>query len=288
MARRRRSENGYTPRHAAAPLSAAAAALFTARLVITGLAMAVCTTMLSLFTWTVLPYLAGWSPSVVLTGSMLPAIAPGDIVVTGKLDPAALKAGHVIRFVDPSRPERSLLHRIVRINDDGTFVTRGDANGSEDSTAVPAANITGMARLRVPLVGLPVVWLRQGEYLPLGLTGAGAIAVLQVLSGLRDTFRGTADDARAGHATAGAGPDPDDPAVPDADAPVRPGPEADPADEAAAPDEADAVRIGIVHEQAGQLVDVAVRAAELRTSAASVPEAGAGSVAGAELVRADV
>jgi signal peptidase len=136
------------------------------------LVMAAVTAAVSLFGWTVLPALIGWSPSVVLTGSMLPAIEPGDVVITSPVADHMLRPGYVIRFQDPSEPDRHLMHRIVRIDPDGTLVTKGDANQSEDSTPVSPAAVTGMARVRVPWVGLPVVWARQRQFAPLGLVSA--------------------------------------------------------------------------------------------------------------------
>ncbi len=160
-------------------------AVFTAKVLLSAVVMAATTTMFSLFVWTVLPFTIGWSPSVVVTGSMEPSIAPGDIVVTAPIEPAALRLGYVIRFRDPSDAHPYLLHRIVKVNADGTLVTKGDANQSEDSTPVPTANVTGVARLRVPLIGLPAVWLRNGQFLQLGLVMVAVAFSARVLTGLR-------------------------------------------------------------------------------------------------------
>ncbi|MDP9814800.1 signal peptidase I [Spirilliplanes yamanashiensis] len=179
----------YVARHAAPRgpvLTRGETAVLTVRLVLSAAVLTASTAVLSLFVWTLLPLAVGWSPSVVLTGSMLPSIQPGDIVVAAPLDEGEQAApGHVLRFVDPSRPSRYLLHRVVRVNEDGTYVTRGDANRSEDTAPVPPANVTGIARLRVPLVGLPVVWLHERDYLPLGLAVVALFAAAQLFAGLR-------------------------------------------------------------------------------------------------------
>ncbi len=203
----RTADAGYAPRHAAAPAPGAppdvappdaaspvGTALLVTRVAVTALLMAAATTLLSLFTWTLLPFAVGWSPSVVLTGSMLPSVRPGDIVVTAPIDTARLQLGHVIRFVDPARPSRYLLHRISRTQDNGTFITRGDANGNDDSTPVPTGNVTGVARLRVPLVGLPVVWLREGEYVALGLAAVGVLGTMHLVVGFRNGVLRADDD----------------------------------------------------------------------------------------------
>ena len=167
-------------------LPRAATVIMIVRLLLSSIIMTASTTVISLFIWTLLPFAVGWSPSVVMTGSMVPAIQPGDIVVTAPLDGDRAAVGHVLRFLDPSRPSRYLLHRVSGVNDDGTYVTRGDANQSEDSTPVQQADVTGIARLRVPLVGLPVVWLHERRFLPLALTVAGLLAAAQLFAGLRD------------------------------------------------------------------------------------------------------
>ncbi|MEV4637395.1 signal peptidase I [Actinoplanes sp. NPDC049548] len=123
------------------------------------------------------PLAVGWKPSVVLTGSMQPTIAPGDVVIAEPVGPAALGPGRVIRFEDPTRPGHYLVHRIVDINPDGTYVTKGDANSVNDPRPVPAAAITGALRLRVPWVGLPRTWAANGDYGPL-LMLAGAFPLV--------------------------------------------------------------------------------------------------------------
>jgi signal peptidase I len=175
--------NGEAP--AMAGVGRRAIVVFTVKVVLSALVMAGTTTMFSLFVWTVLPFTAGWSPSVVVTGSMEPSIMPGDIVVTAPIKPEALKLGYVIRFKDPAHTHPYLMHRIIQINGDGTVTTKGDANQSQDSTPVPTENITGVARLRVPVIGLPAVWLRNGNYLQLGVLLVVVAFAARVLTGLR-------------------------------------------------------------------------------------------------------
>lgn len=119
---------------------------------------------LTLLCWSLLPCAMGWSSQVVMSGSMAPRIGTGDVVVTEPVDAAAVRPGQVVLFVDPADPGRLLLHRVTEQRPDGSLITRGDANRVSDSTPVPAQNVRGLARLRIPYAGLPVVWLRQGQY----------------------------------------------------------------------------------------------------------------------------
>lgn len=120
-----------------------------------------------------LPGLLGWHATVVQSGSMEPNISPGDVVLTSPLPSGAeTPLGRVVSFLSPAEAEPSgvekiRLHRIVVANDDGTFMTAGDANADVDSTPIVRDQIIGQARLLVPFVGLPGWWMGHGEVLPL-------------------------------------------------------------------------------------------------------------------------
>ncbi|MDI6105792.1 signal peptidase I [Actinoplanes sp. NEAU-A12] len=139
---------------------------------------------------TVVPVLFGWSSSIVLTGSMRPAVEPGDVVVTSPLRADRIRGGSVIRFHVPGRPGRAVLHRIVEVTDDGLLITKGDANATADRTPVPSEAVTGVGRWRVPYIGLPVVWWIEGDYprvvvTAVALLGTGALLTRSRRSGRR-------------------------------------------------------------------------------------------------------
>jgi signal peptidase I len=117
------------------------------------------------------PALAGWHPTVVQTGSMQPSLRPGDVVVARPAPAARLRSGQVVLVADPDHPGRLRLHRLVRIDPDGNLITRGDANPAADSSPVTPTALHGVAVLRVPAIGLPMLWLRQRHYLPAGMLG---------------------------------------------------------------------------------------------------------------------
>src|SRR4051794_32435665 len=52
----------------------------------------------------------GYRGAVVLTGSMRPAIAPGDVVVADRVHPAQLHAGDIVMFADPHDAAITLTH----------------------------------------------------------------------------------------------------------------------------------------------------------------------------------
>lgn len=152
------------------------------------------------------PALFGWHGTVVQTGSMAPHIDPGDVVLFTDL-PAdqPVPVGGVVQFRSPGEAQpddvgRLILHRIVGDNDDGTYTTAGDANADVDSTPLTREQITGQARILVPFIGLPALWLGTGRRLTAALwAGSTVLALLVTLavfvprqSGRADS--GTGDD----------------------------------------------------------------------------------------------
>jgi signal peptidase I len=144
---------------------------------------------------TLLPLLFGWRPYVVKSGSMEPRIGVGDVILASPdRDPKSL-LGHVTVFDDPGQPGSVKSHRVIAINPDGTLTTKGDANPTADPQTVRVTQVHGIGRLLVRWAGLPLIWLRTGQYLFLGLfllvIGAAAWAVA------RDSEDDDQDDDRA-------------------------------------------------------------------------------------------
>ncbi|MDN4609638.1 Ig-like domain-containing protein [Arthrobacter burdickii] len=149
-------------------------------------------TVLNLALIAVLPALLGWHGTIVQSGSMEPHISAGDVVLAAPLAPAApVPVGGVVEFsspasAEPSGIEKTRLHRIVGDNADGTFVTAGDANADADSTPLTREQITGQARLLVPMAGLPGLWLGTGNLPALALWSVVTLfAVVMALFGGR-------------------------------------------------------------------------------------------------------
>jgi signal peptidase I len=126
--------------------------------------------VLSLVIWSILPLLAGWTPQVILSGSMEPRIHSGDVIVTREVQPADLTKGQVITTIDPDSPEKTRTHRVLERDSAGKIVTKGDANREPDSTSVTNDAVLGLGVVRVPYVGRPVYWLAERNYGALGVT----------------------------------------------------------------------------------------------------------------------
>ncbi len=145
------------------------------------------TLVVSLLFWSHAPQLIGWQPRVVLTGSMMPVVQPGDVSVIGPavVGSATLPRGRVVLVRDEDMASGYYLHRVVGYDADGGVITKGDANATADTRPVAPEQVKGQLRLVVPMVGRPVVWLQNGDYLPIGGAVLATWATLVVVMGGR-------------------------------------------------------------------------------------------------------
>lgn len=81
----------------------------------------------------------------VVTGSMEPSIHVGDYILVEKTDTNSLSEGDIISFYSEQSDISGMLvtHRIVGRNEDGSYITKGDANSVSDTVSVPQENIVG-------------------------------------------------------------------------------------------------------------------------------------------------
>jgi signal peptidase len=130
----------------------------------------------------------GMRPVVVLSGSMRPAISPGDILIERKVDPRQLQTGDVITFTEPSGQHRTITHRVRTITpgpDGTTIVTKGDMNNTVERFRVPAGARVGEPELRIPLLGYATTFAHTRTGLIVAIFGP--LLVLALLE-LRDIW----------------------------------------------------------------------------------------------------
>ncbi len=113
----------------------------------------------------VVPKATGARPLTVLSGSMSPTYAPGDVVVVRPAAATSLAIGDVITFQANSGDPALTTHRITGVvlgGDGPSYVTQGDANGATDARPVTAAQIRGKVWYSLPLVGYAALWAAGG------------------------------------------------------------------------------------------------------------------------------
>jgi signal peptidase len=93
------------------------------------------------------------------SNSMVPTFSQGDILVLQGVPSTNLHVGDIIVFSPPSQAT-PVVHRIITVNPDGTFQTKGDANNGQlpFEKSVSASQVHGKAILIIPYLG----WLKIG------------------------------------------------------------------------------------------------------------------------------
>ena len=103
------------------------------------------------------PSLGGVFPMIVLTDSMYPEIAAGDLIICNTVEAEDVQVKDVISFYDPMGNGTAVVtHRVLEIvEEDGqlSFRTKGDNNNAEDQVLVPAKSVIGIYRSRIPGAG---------------------------------------------------------------------------------------------------------------------------------------
>lgn len=96
----------------------------------------------------VIPGLVGIKPYIVLSGSMEPVIHTGAVAYMNT-HATVYEPGDIVMF---RMGEGLVTHRIVRM-EDGQYVTKGDANETEDMTLVSGEQMVGSYLFQIPYMG---------------------------------------------------------------------------------------------------------------------------------------
>lgn len=131
--------------------------------------------------------LAGFTTLVERSGSMAPAIQPGDLLLTHAVSTADIRPRDVVSFDDPGHPDVSTTHRVVALSqsrDNVLLTTRGDANEVAEQWPAPRSGRVARVAQRMPYAGYVVSafgnrWVRLA-LLTATLTGLTALALRRI------------------------------------------------------------------------------------------------------------
>jgi len=122
----------------------------------------------------------------IISGSMNPTIPVGDIVVDAPVTAAQasdLHVGQIISFRAAPGSAEFITHRIVAVrvqNGAVSYITKGDANNSADSTPRPASDVIGLYHFSIPRGGYVLVAMHTPRVLIMLL----ASALLWIVAGV--------------------------------------------------------------------------------------------------------
>jgi len=125
---------------------------------------------------------------VVLTASMTPAIAPGDVVIVDSVPARNVAVGDVIVFEQRVGDAIPITHRVIGMDRSAgappAFQTKGDANEDADLNPVTPDRLVGRVVFTIPLIGHVIQFVGTPAgfvalvVLPLGLLVASEVAGL--------------------------------------------------------------------------------------------------------------
>ncbi len=111
------------------------------------------------------PGILGWKTFIVLSGSMEPEFYAGDVIVVKETKNEKLKKGDIIAFQDD---ETIVTHRIVDIikeENEGKYITKGDNNNTEDSKHILPKQVEGIYKFKISKIGKILLFIKS----PIGI-----------------------------------------------------------------------------------------------------------------------
>lgn len=124
----------------------------------------------------------GLQPFVVLSGSMEPNYHVGSLIYVKSVDYRELKAGDPITYMVSQ--DTVVTHRIVEVVPDDTepntlwYITKGDANATEDGSPVHYRNVIGKAVFSIPYLGYVSYFIQNPPGLYVALAGGAILLIL--------------------------------------------------------------------------------------------------------------
>jgi signal peptidase I len=128
------------------------------------LCAAVVVSALAVFGW----YLSGGRLMAMTTPSMCPTACVGSLVAV-QAQEGAVHPGELVSFRPPGQ-NAIFTHRVVKVQDNGSFTTKGDAEASPDPWVVAPSDVVGRVSFTVAGLGW---WLRA-----LPMVAAGTVVLL--------------------------------------------------------------------------------------------------------------
>lgn len=122
----------------------------------------------------------------VISGSMAPQYNVGDLIYVKEVKPHEVKVGDPITFILNENLVVAT-HRVVEINsEDSYFITKGDANNTNDAAPVHFNNLIGVPKFKIPYLGYASDFIQNppGTYIAIGIA-----VILTLLVFLPDMFK---------------------------------------------------------------------------------------------------
>ncbi|MGL5354185.1 MAG: signal peptidase I [Clostridium sp.] len=136
------------------------------------------------------PSVAGYRFYVVLTGSMQPNIKVGDLIVVKDTAREEVKVNDVITF-GSGNSSNITTHRVIDIlpnNGEVKYITKGDANNTQDPSPVEGDRLIGKVVKVIPKIGNIIGWIKNNLVIVL-VVAVGITLVAAIFSNYRKRLK---------------------------------------------------------------------------------------------------
>jgi len=125
----------------------------------------------------ILPRFGGFMFDVVLSGSMEPELSVGGVLAIKPVESRQISVGDIVAY--SSGGEKVIAHRVIEVQPDGYFITKGDANEDPDVSPVPASSVVGEVFFHLPYLGYAAAFVktRLGFLLTILIPGLAIISL---------------------------------------------------------------------------------------------------------------
>lgn len=134
--------------------------------------------------------LFGFSPMVVVSGSMEPVFPVGTFLISRRATPSQVEEGDIIVFYGTVGSTTGVItHRVVRktgTGDGAVLTTKGDANPVADPNPVTRGNLLGKVVWQSPALGRLIAPLRSPAVRPFLFVLPAALVVWELFGLLRE------------------------------------------------------------------------------------------------------
>ena len=105
------------------------------------------------------PYVLGFRPYAIMTGSMEPRISPGDMVYIKAVDIDDLELTDIVTF---HQDNEIVTHRVIGIDKARYMIsTKGDANKYNDDRKISITQVIGRVEFVFPFIGYGLMYLQS-------------------------------------------------------------------------------------------------------------------------------
>lgn len=123
------------------------------------------------------PSVLGYRLFVVDSGSMSPTLKIGTLTIVKEVEPVEIEKGNIITYYGSGTSV--VTHRVVDIENGGaSFITKGDANETEDPLALDSNKLIGKVIFSIPYIGLLLKLLKTKA----GLVVIGIIVLIGIIT----------------------------------------------------------------------------------------------------------